>query len=98
MTKHIDNLCELHAFVPPTDIFNIFLNTAEIIYRKFFEGCFKSCFTNLFLCEVDKDGLIKIDALYNYFFYLRALKKFLFKEESQISMTSLLYMTGELNA
>lgn len=98
MTKHIDNLCELHAFVPPTDIFNIFLNTAEIIYRKFFEGCFKTYFTNLFLFEVDKDGLIKIDALYNYFFYLRALKKFLFKEESQISMASLLYMTGELNA
>ena len=96
ITKKIDGLCEIHSFYPPNDAFNIFLNTAEIIFRKFFEGTFNLYFPFLFSFETDMDNLIKINSLYDYFLYLRGLKQFLFNEESQFSMASLLYMSDEL--
>ena len=96
ITKKIDGLCEIHSFYPPNDAFNIFLNTAEIIFRKFFEGTFNLYFPFLFSFETDMENLIKINSLYDYFLYLRGLKQFLFNEESQFSMASLLYMSDEL--
>ena len=78
ITKQINELIKMHSLVPPIDVFNIFCNTAEIIYRKFFEICFKSFLGEIFYLEMDKDNLIRNDELYNYFMYLRNLKNILF--------------------
>ena len=78
ITKQINELIKMHSLVPPIDVFNIFCNTAEIIYRKFFEICFKSFLGEIFYLEMDKDNLIRNDELYNYFMYLRHLFLILF--------------------
>ena len=81
--KRIDLLSKNHCFVPPSNTFNIFLNTTEIIHRTFFEVAVKSMNCDLFTIEVDNSKYIKIDSMYNNFLYLRNLKNFLFDEENQ---------------
>ena len=70
-------------FFPPSNTFNIFLNTTQIIHRTFFEVAVKSMNCDLFTIEVDNSKYIKIDSMYNNFLYLRNLKNFLFDEENQ---------------
>ena len=81
--KRIDLLSKNHCFVPPSNTFNIFLNTTEIIHRTFFEVAVKSMNCDLFAVDVDNSKYIKIDSMYNNFLYLRNLKNFLFNEENQ---------------
>ena len=92
ITNQIHDLIKKHSLLPPTDIFNIFSNTAEIIYRKFFQICFKSYIGDIFYFEIDKDNLIKNDELYNYFMYLRNLKNLLFSDKNKIYFSSMLLM------
>ena len=93
--KHIDEGRQAHSFVPPTDTFNIFFNTTEIIHRKFFEIFFDEFIGKIFSYEKDKDGLIKLDSLYNYFVYLRGLKNILFIEKNRIYFSSVFFMDEE---
>ncbi len=92
ITNQIHDLIKKHSLLPPTDIFNIFSNTAEIIYRKFFQICFKSYIGDIFYYEIDKDNLIKNDELYNYFMYLRHLKNLLFSDKNKIYFSSMILM------
>jgi hypothetical protein len=43
---------------------------------------------NIFFLEEDKDGVIKIEDLYNYFLYIRALKILLFNSEKKDNFVS----------
>ena len=95
ITKQINELIKMHSLVPPIDVFNIFCNTAEIIYRKFFEICFKSFLGEIFYLEMDKDNLIRNDALYNYFMYLRNLKNILFSEKNKTYFSCMFLMSEE---
>ena len=96
MSKQIEHLCKRHSFFPPVDTFNIFLNTAEIIHRRFFEESFHLYFPELFEVELDKDNLIKIESLYNMFMYLRTMRSFLFTKNNQMCMSSMLFVSDEL--
>ena len=96
MSKQIEHLCKRHSFFPPVDTFNIFLNTAEIIHRRFFEESFHLYFPELFEVELDKDNLIKIESLYNMFMYLRTMRGFLFTKSNQMCMSSMLFVSDEL--
>ena len=95
ITKQINELIKMHSLVPPIDVFNIFCNTAEIIYRKFFEICFKSFLGEIFYLEMDKDNLIRNDELYNYFMYLRNLKNILFSEKNKTYFSCMFLMSEE---
>ena len=81
--KRIDLLSKNHCFVPPSNAFNIFLNTTEIIHRSFFEAAFKTMCCDIFTMEVDNSKFLKIDSMYSNFLYLRNLKNFIFDEENQ---------------
>ena len=94
ISKQINELIKIHSLVPPVDVFNIFCNTAEIIYRKFFEICFKTFLGEIFYFEMDKDNLIRNDELYNYFMYLRNLKNILFSEKNK-SYFSCMFLMGD---
>ena len=96
ITKQINELIKMHSLVPPIDVFNIFCNTAEIIYRKFFEICFKSFLGEIFYLEMDKDNLIRNDELYNYFMYLRNLKNILFSEKNKIYFSCIFLMSEKI--
>ena len=95
ITKQINELIKMHSLVPPIDVFNIFCNTAEIIYRKFFEICFKSFLGEIFYLEMDKDNLIRNDELYNYFMYLRNLKNILFSEKNKTYFSCMFLISEE---
>ena len=83
LNKEIEELCQIHSLVTPNDIFNLFCNASEIIHRKFFQLTINNYLGNIFYLEEDKDGLIKIEDLYNYFLYIRALKILLFNNEKK---------------
>ena len=78
INKEIEELCNVHALLIPDGIFNLFCNAAEIIHRKFFQIVINNYLGNIFYLEEDKEGNIKIEDLYNYFLYIRALKLMLF--------------------
>ena len=88
LNKEIEELCQIHSLVTPNDIFNLFCNASEIIHRKFFQLTINNYLGNIFYLEEDKDGLIKIEDLYNYFLYIRALKIMLFNSEKKESVVS----------
>ena len=83
LNKEIEELCQIHSLVTPNDIFNIFCNASEIIHRKFFQLTINNYLGNIFYLEEDKEGVIKIEDLYNYFLYIRALKIMLFNSEKK---------------
>ena len=83
LNKEIEELCQIHSLVTPNDIFNLFCNASEIIHRKFFQLTINNYLGNIFYLEEDKDGVIKIEDLYNYFLYIRALKIMLFNSEKK---------------
>ena len=83
INKEIEELCNVHSLLTPDNIFNIFCNAAEIIHRKFFQITMNNYLGNIFYLEEDKEGNIKIEDLYNYFLYLRALKLMLFKTDKK---------------
>ena len=90
--KKIGTLTKNHSFVPPTNAFNIFLNTTEIIHRTFFDICFKNMKCDIFTIESDNNKIIKIDSLYNNFLFLRNLKNYLFNENNKKGTGSLLFL------
>lgn len=96
ISQQIEHLCKRHSFFPPVDTMNIFINTAEIIHRRFFEESFKLYLPDLFEMETDNDSLIKIESLYNMFMYLRSMKTFLFTEQNRVYMTSILFVSDDL--
>ena len=96
ITQQIEQLCKRHSFFPPVDTMNIFINTAEIIHRRFFEESFKLYLPELFEVELDNENLIKIESLYNMFMYLRSMKTFLFNEQNRMCMTSILFVSDDL--
>ena len=77
--KEIEELCTIHSLLTPDNIFNLFCNASEIIHRKFFQITMNSYLGKIFYLEEDKEGNIKMEDLYNYFLYVRALKLLLFK-------------------
>ena len=83
INKEIEELCNVHSLLTPDNIFNIFCNAAEIIHRKFFQITMNNYLGNIFYLEEDKEGNIKIEDLYNYFLYLRALKLMLFNTDKK---------------
>ena len=88
LNKEIEELCQIHSLVTPNDIFNLFCNASEIIHRKFFQITINNYLGNIFYLEEDKDGVIKIEDLYNYFLYIRALKIMLFNGEKKDNFVS----------
>ena len=88
LNKEIEELCQIHSLVTPNDIFNLFCNASEIIHRKFFQLTVNNYLGNIFYFEEDKDGIIKIEDLYNYFLYIRALKLMLFNNEKKENLVS----------
>ena len=93
--KLIEECSKQHSFLPPNETFNIFFNTTEIIHRKFFEIFFNELIGKIFKYEKDKDNLIKLDSLYNYFLYLRGLKNILFVEKNRIYFSNVFFMDDE---
>jgi hypothetical protein len=91
----IEEYSKQHSFLPPNEIFNVFFNTTEIIHRKFFEIFFDELIGKIFYYEKDKDNLIKLDSLYNYFLYLRGLKNILFIEKNRIYFSNVFFMDDE---
>ena len=83
LNKEIEELCNVHSLVVPDNIFNLFCNAAEIIHRKFFQITINNYLGNIFYLEEDKEGNIKIEDLYNYFMYIRALKLMLFNSDKK---------------
>ena len=83
LNKEIEELCQIHSLVTPNDIFNLFCNASEIIHRKFFQLTINNYLGTIFYLEEDKDGVIKIEDLYNYFLYIRALKIMLFNGDKK---------------
>ena len=88
LNKEIEELCQIHSLVIPNDIFNLFCNASEIIHRKFFQLTINNYLGTIFYLEEDKDGVIKIEDLYNYFLYIRALKILLFNNEKKDNFVS----------
>ena len=88
LNKEIEELCQIHSLVTPNDIFNLFCNASEIIHRKFFQITINNYLGNIFYIEEDKEGIIKIEDLYNYFLYIRALKLMLFNNENKENYVS----------
>ena len=86
--KEIDELCNIHSLLTPDNIFNLFCNASEIIHRKFFQITINNYLGNIFQIEEDKEGIIKIEDLYNYFLYIRALKLMLFNNENKENYVS----------
>jgi hypothetical protein len=95
LKNKLEELYKIHSFVPPTDIFNIFCNTAEIIHRKFFELCFEKYFGEFFYYEYDKDNLVLIESLYNQFLYFRSFKNYLFSSENNSYYSSIIFLEDE---
>ena len=88
LNKEIEELCQIHSLVTPNDIFNLFCNASEIIHRKFFQLTINNYLGTIFYLEEDKDGVIKIEDLYNYFLYIRGLKLMLFNNEAKENFVS----------
>ena len=88
LNKEIDELCQIHSLVTPNDIFNLFCNASEIIHRKFFQLAINNYLGAIFYIEEDKDGVIKIEDLYNYFLYVRSLKLMLFNNDKKDHLVS----------
>ena len=88
LNKEIEELCQIHSLVTPNDIFNLFCNASEIIHRKFFQLTMNNYLGPIFYFEEDKDGIIKIEDLYNYFLYIRALKLMLFNNDKKEQIVS----------
>jgi len=95
LMKIINECKRSHLFLPPNENFNIFFNTTEIIHRKFFEIFFDEFIGKIFSYEKDKDNLIKLDSLYNFFIYLRNLKNILFVEKNRIYFSNVFFMDEE---
>ena len=83
INKEIEELCNIHSLLIPDNIFNIFCNASEIIYRKFFQLTIYNYLGNIFYMEEDKEGNIKIEDLYKYFLYIRELKLLLFNSDKK---------------
>ena len=83
INKEIEELCNIHSLLIPDNIFNIFCNASEIIYRKFFQLTIYNYLGNIFYLEEDKEGNIKIEDLYKYFLYIRELKLLLFNSDKK---------------
>ena len=83
INKEIEELCKVHALLIPDNIFNLFCNAAEIIHRKFFQITIEYYLGNIFYIEEDKEGNIKIEDMYSYFLYIRALKLLLFNSNKK---------------
>ena len=81
--KEIEELCTIHSLLIPDNIFNLFCNASEIIHRKFFQITMNSYLGKIFYLEEDKEGNIKMEDLYNYFLYVKALKLLLFNSEKK---------------
>ena len=94
LNKEIEELIQIHSFVTPNDIFNIFCNASEIIHRKFFQLTINSYLGKVFYVEEDKSGIIKIEDLYNSFLYIRALKIMLFNDNKKENIVSNMLMEG----
>ena len=83
INREIEELCNIHSLLIPDNIFNIFCNASEIIYRKFFQITIYNYLGNIFYMEEDKEGNIKIEDLYKYFLYIRELKLMLFNSDKK---------------
>ena len=79
----IEEAKKLHSFVPTNCTFNVFINTAELIHRKFFQSFFDKIIGKIFSYEKDQNNLIKLDSIYMVFIYLRKLKNYLFVETNK---------------
>jgi hypothetical protein len=93
--KLIEECSKHHSFLQPYETFNIFFNTTEIIHRKFFEIFFEEFIGKIFYYEKDKDSLIKLESLYNFFLYLRGLKNILFVEKNRIYFSNVFFMDDD---
>jgi hypothetical protein len=91
LNRNIEETKKNHLFLPPNDYLNVIHNTSELCHRKFFEFCFEEYFSRIFLIDKDKFGIIKIDAIITYFYFIKGLKNFLFTDENKIFYANLFF-------
>ena len=88
LIKKIDDIKENSLFLVNNISNNIITNSIEVLNRKFFEYTLESFFPQFFVIEKDLNGIIKIDSLYSFLFYLRVLKNMLFSNENKLKFSN----------
>jgi len=91
LNRKIEETKKNHLFLPPNDYLNIIHNTSELCHRKFFEFCFEDYFSKIFKIDKDNYGVIKIDSIVSYFYFIKGLKNFLFTDENKIFYANLFF-------
>ena len=91
LKKNIEEAKKNHQFKSPNEYVNIIENTSEFCHRKFFEISFEEYFNNIFCIDRDILGVMKIESIISYFYYIKALKNYLFTNENKIYYANIFF-------
>ena len=73
---------KFHEFIPNNSLDNIYINTSEIIQRKFFEILIKNYFGDIINIELEKNKTLSMDDFHQILMVIRRMKKILFTNKN----------------
>ena len=73
---------KFHEFIPNNSLDNLYINTSEIIQRKFFEILIKNYFGDIINIELEKNKTLSMDDFHQILMVIRRMKKILFTNKN----------------
>ena len=89
---------KFHEFIPNNSLDNIYINTSEIIQRKFFEILIKSYFGDIINIELEKNKTLSMDDFHQILMVIRRMKKILFTNKNFEYYSDLPFLNEQPNS
>ena len=89
---------KFHEFIPNNSLDNIYINTSEIIQRKFFEILIKNYFGDIINIELEKNKTLSMDDFHQILMVIRRMKKILFTNKNFEYYSDLPFLNEQPNS
>ena len=89
---------KFHEFIPNNSLDNIYINTSEIIQRKFFEILIKNYFGDIINIELGKNKTLSMDDFHQILMVIRRMKKILFTNKNFEYYSDLPFLNEQPNS
>ena len=89
---------KFHEFIPNNSLDNLYINTSEIIQRKFFEILIKNYFGDIINIELEKNKTLSMDDFHQILMVIRRMKKILFTNKNFEYYSDLPFLNEQPNS
>ena len=89
---------KFHEFIPNNSLDNIYINTSEILQRKFLEILIKNYFGDIINIELEKNKTLSMDDFHQILMVIRRMKKILFTNKNFEYYSDLPFLNEQPNS